>query len=472
MPQNPTLQAIFPLSSTLNIMRTLQPAFSPIPNTTSFGAANTTFAQLFYDGVEQFFCEADTCTQDLGTANDGSANWQCSNLRCTCRPGTSFCGGVPSLNLTATIDQLDGTLTIDCGAVDPSSNSATCSFLQKTIQEVFGSSGLGLNDCIFGECVRQNVIDGGGGNTASSSSDTSKSLGGGVIAGLVVIGALAVAALLFLLLGLRRQRAARRSGVTISRNTSSVAWSDLSYMVPNSHKSTFTRPFQKSESTVNNYLTILDDVSGKVLPGQMMAILGPSGTLCDFFLKKRNSHMCDNLTGAGKTSLVEILAAKNKAGNITGHFGVWSQDRAPRIGFVPQQDILPATLTVFEALLFAARLRLPENVTDKEKKERVDILLNQLGISAIRNTRIGDVTGAKARGISGGEMRRVTIGLELIASPDVLLLDEPTSGLDSVSAARVADVLHAIAHDPVNPTPVIASIHQPRYAILRISPKD
>jgi len=91
-----------------------------------------------------------------------------------------------------------------------------------------------------------------------------------------------------------------------------------------------------------------------------------------------------------------------------------------------------------------------------------------LGISAIKDARIGDVTGGKARGISGGEMRRVSIGLELISGPDVLLLDEPTSGLDSVSAARVANVLHAIAHDPVNPTPIIASVHQPRYAHLLV----
>jgi ABC-type multidrug transport system ATPase subunit len=102
-------------------------------------------------------------------------------------------------------------------------------------------------------------------------------------------------------------------------------------------------------------------------------------------------------------------------------------------------------------------------VTDREKKERVNILLEKLGIFEIKDVRIGDVTGGKARGISGGEMRRVSIGLELIASPDVLLLDEPTSGLDSVSAARVADVLYAIAHDKSNPIPVIASIHQPRY---------
>lgn len=88
-------------------------------------------------------------------------------------------------------------------------------------------------------------------------------------------------------------------------------------------------------------------------------------------------------------------------------------------------------LTVFEALLFAARLRLPESVPDTEKQERVNALLEKLGIENIRNTRIGDNTGGKARGISGGEMRRVSIGLELIASPDILILDEPTSGQSS-----------------------------------------
>ena len=165
--------------------------------------------------------------------------------------------------------------------------------------------------------------------------------------------------------------------------------------------------------------------------------------------------------------MIEILAGKSKGGITTGKvtFPFESADGqiAPRIGFVPQQDILPATLTVYETLLFAARLRLPESVSDLDKQARVSELLEKLGINHVRDTRIGDVSGGKARGISGGEMRRVTIGLELIAAPDVLLLDEPTSGLDSVSAARIANVLHAIAHDPVNPIPVIASIHQPRF---------
>lgn len=89
-------------------------------------------------------------------------------------------------------------------------------------------------------------------------------------------------------------------------------------------------------------------------------------------------------------------------------------------------------LTVHEALLFAARLRLPEGVPDEEKRVRVERLMEKLGIASLRNVRIGwsgDVGGGKVRGISGGEMRRVSIGLELIASPDVLILDEPTSGM-------------------------------------------
>jgi energy-coupling factor transporter ATP-binding protein EcfA2 len=123
-------------------------------------------------------------------------------------------------------------------------------------------------------------------------------------------------------------------------------------------------------------------------------------------------------------------------------------------------------LTVGEALLFAARLRLPEYVTDAEKRQRVEDVLEQLGLTHVRDARIGGRT-SHARGISGGEMRRVSIGLELVASPDVLILDEPTSGLDSVSAGKVTAVLHAVAHDVDNPTAVIATIHQPNSQIYQ-----
>ncbi|KAF8061676.1 hypothetical protein FPV67DRAFT_1509891 [Lyophyllum atratum] len=449
---NPTLQAIYPLDSTLNIIRTLQPSLTPIPNATAFGSAGSIQAQLFYSGVEQFYCQADSCSQTLG--NDGaSAKWACQNLRCTCREGTTFCGGVPATTLVKTINGLSGFLDIDCGVIDSSTNTATCHFNQQVLQGLFPPSGLTLNGCTFGECVRQSVIDNGGNGTDTSSAEGGgKSLGGGVIAGLAVVGGLVFFASVFLLFGFIKQRKARiaklgdNSGIQVG-----VEWDGISYSVPGSSSTGILGALRRRRGAghLNDDKVVLDNVSGSVKAGQMMAILGPSG--------------------AGKTTLVEILAGKSKSGIVLGNVrfparGGSSETPSPRISFVPQQDVLPPTLTVYEALLFAARLRLPENVQDIEKRELVDELMAKLGISSLKKVRIGyngDVGGGKARGISGGEMRRVSIGLELISRPDVLILDEPTSGLDSVSASRIAKLLHDIAHDPVNPIPVIASIHQP-----------
>ena len=108
--QNPTLQAIYPLSSTLTILRTLNETFTPQPNATSFGVSGTVYAQLWYAGVEQFYCTASSCTQDA--PDDGTSSWQCHDLACTCRPNTTFCGAVPLTNLTSTIDGLSGDLDI------------------------------------------------------------------------------------------------------------------------------------------------------------------------------------------------------------------------------------------------------------------------------------------------------------------------------------------------------------------------
>jgi ABC-type multidrug transport system ATPase subunit len=94
-------------------------------------------------------------------------------------------------------------------------------------------------------------------------------------------------------------------------------------------------------------------------------------------------------------------------------------------------------LTVRETLLFSANLRLPESATRAVKQSIVDMTLQELGISHIANSRIG---GNGAGGISGGEKRRVSIGIELVTSPSILLLDEPTSGLDSFNALMLIQV--------------------------------
>ncbi|KZT24034.1 hypothetical protein NEOLEDRAFT_1095007 [Neolentinus lepideus HHB14362 ss-1] len=440
---NPTVQSLYPGDTTLNILRNFQTSLTPIPNVTAFGNDNTVYAQLFYNGVEQFYCRADSCTQDTSS---GGSNWNCGNLTCTCIPGTTFCGGVPLTNLTGTINSLSGSLGISCGALDSGNNTSSCSFQQSVINALFGSSGLTLSGCSFGECVAQSVIDSASGNSSSSSTETKgKELSGGVIAGLAVVGGLILFALVFLLFGWLLQKRARKSGAGTDGLGKSegvpVAWNDVSYTVLCSDtgwRGIFGRKRSSRENGYNDDKIVLDSVRGRVEPGQMMAILGPSG--------------------AGKTTLVEILAGKNKVGHISGSVSFPMSTARPQMGFVSQQDVLPPTLTVFEALLFAARLRLAESLPDSQKRERVEEVMEKLGIARLKDVRIGD---GERRGISGGEMRRVSIGLELVAKPDVLILDEPTSGLDSVSASKVTAVLHAVAHDAEDPTAVIASIHQP-----------
>ncbi|KAF6755862.1 hypothetical protein DFP72DRAFT_303577 [Ephemerocybe angulata] len=296
---NPTLQAIFSGQSTLNIERTLDPGLSPLPGSTSFGAKSSVSAQLFYDGVEQFYCHADSCAQTLAS---NSTKWECQNLQCTCRPGTTFCGGAPASDLTGAINGLSGALGIDCAAIDAGTGKAPCHFVQSTLQSLFGSAGLGLDGCAFGECVRQSVIDAGGGAAADPAQTVESSkLSGGVIAGLVVVGVLVLLALALLLVGLLRQRAARRDGNRdLDKAHVGVEWKGLSYMVP-SARNFFTRQAQGSSEDK----TILDNITGRVNSRQMMAILGPSG--------------------AGKTTLVEILAGKNKVGVTTGSVSFPSQ---------------------------------------------------------------------------------------------------------------------------------------------------
>lgn len=314
---------------------------------------------------------------------------------------------------------LSGSLTVSCNA------NSSCSFGQSLLDTLFGANGLSLSPCSFGECVRQSVIDSSS-NTTTSNTGT-KSTNGldvGVIAGLAVVGGLVAIALLFLILGCLSQRRARKavSNHLTERGGYPLEWNDITYIIPSegAGRRSFFRT-EKSGQTTTDDKVILDNVSGRVDPGQMMAILGPSGTCLYYLLHNRNSSQ----KGAGKTTLIEILSKKSKSGTVTGRVSHPGIDSSPRIGFVPQQDILPPTLTVSEALLFAARLKLPESIPEANKIALVDDVMEKLGIESVRNTRIGDVG---KRGISGGEMRRVSIGLELVAYPDILILDEPTSG--------------------------------------------
>ncbi|RKO82728.1 P-loop containing nucleoside triphosphate hydrolase protein, partial [Blyttiomyces helicus] len=170
--------------------------------------------------------------------------------------------------------------------------------------------------------------------------------------------------------------------------------------------------------------------------------------------------------GAGKSSLLDILASKTKRGSTSGTLSVDSRPVSRRdfrriSGYVDQEDVLMETLTVRETLLFSAMLRLPESMTRAEKEARVDEVLTILGLEKVARERVG---GRGRRGISGGEKRRVSIGVELVTRPAVLFLDEPTSGLDSYSAKSVVETLCRLAR--ATSQTIVFTIHQPRSDIF------
>jgi ATP-binding cassette subfamily G (WHITE) protein 2 len=142
---------------------------------------------------------------------------------------------------------------------------------------------------------------------------------------------------------------------------------------------------------------------------------------------------------------------------MTGKILINGKDRSRLPGsealscYVQQDDILFQTMTVRECLMFAAKLRLEGNL--EAKLHRVDEVIKDLRLTKCQNTKIG---GALVKGVSGGERKRASIGVELITDPQLIFLDEPTTGLDSYTAASVMETLRALA---ASGRTVISTIH-------------
>ena len=117
-------------------------------------------------------------------------------------------------------------------------------------------------------------------------------------------------------------------------------------------------------------------------------------------------------------------------------------------------DLYFESLTVHETLKFAANLKLPTSMSKEERYQRVDDIVDELDLSKCKDTVIGTV----GNGISGGERRRLAIGLEILNQPSLLLLDEPTSGLDSASALMVGKILKKLAQ--TRNITILCTVHQ------------
>lgn len=222
-------------------------------------------------------------------------------------------------------------------------------------------------------------------------------------------------------------------------------------------------------------IVILDSVFGEVPSKQTTAIMGPSGS--------------------GKTSLLNILSGRARTG---GHLTVKADVRLnnfvvdptnlavrKQIAFVQQDDSLQVAATPRESIMFSAKLRLPRSTTREELEALTNRMLNELGLEKCADTVVG---GSLLKGISGGERKRTSVGVELVVKPSMLFLDEPSklflvvhscivrnvspfsplhlhtaSGLDSFSAVQLCEVLKKVSNAGAS---VLFTIHQPSSEIF------
>ncbi|KAF3917797.1 hypothetical protein ABW20_dc0104077 [Dactylellina cionopaga] len=194
---------------------------------------------------------------------------------------------------------------------------------------------------------------------------------------------------------------------------------------------------------------IIDNVTGVIRAGEMVALMGPSG--------------------CGKTTLLNLLAARSSSGVSTDgkiyvNGGEISRSTFQKISsYVEQEDHLIGSLTTRETLDFSAKLALSNTITSAERKRRIDALLSSFGLVSSQATLVGTPI---RRGLSGGQKRRLGVASSLITCPKILFLDEPTSGLDSAASYEVISHLKNVCKR--NNLIVICSIHQPSTATFNL----
>ena len=210
---------------------------------------------------------------------------------------------------------------------------------------------------------------------------------------------------------------------TIQKQTAVFHWEDVCYDI----------------KIKGNPRRILDNVDGWVKPGTLTALMGVSG--------------------AGKTTLLDVLATRVTMGVVTGEMLVdgrlRDQSFQRKTGYVQQQDLHLSTSTVREALRFSVMLRQPAHIPRQEKLAYVDEIIKILDMEEYADA----VVGVPGEGLNVEQRKRLTIGVELAAKPELLLfLDEPTSGLDSQTSWAILDLLEKLKK---NGQAILCTIHQP-----------
>ncbi len=194
--------------------------------------------------------------------------------------------------------------------------------------------------------------------------------------------------------------------------------------------------------------TALDGITLAARRGEMICVMGPSGCGKSTLLRVLSGHLSPS---RGQVAL-------NAAPLYEHH-----QELTPYICYIPQEDAFDPHLTIQENIDYAAAVRSP-NLTRRERRRRVDAKLVELGLNDRRHRLAGT---PKDKFLSGGERKRLNVGMDMIGLADVYLIDEPTSGLSSKDSEHVLEIIHGLSRHKI----VFVSIHQPSARLFRMFDK-
>lgn len=395
-----------------------------------------TLSAVWVDATESFYCHLSDCDSnaEFGETKN-TTSYKCDHISCSCIPERMLCGKGGSIDLGDFLDQsIQGPGRFEC--TQKGGGAHDCAFkepeMDNLILSLIGDSSILLN-CRAGECIYKTEVPG--------YKRPVKKINTPLIAGVIAGCGLFVVAVIILTWYLSRRKL-RYGAIRLEDSD------DETIKLMTDHKPVALHFDHVSYSL--NGKNILQGIQGICRPGEVTAIMGASG--------------------AGKTTFLDILARKNKRGQVSGDFFVNGEKVSDAVyknvvGFVDQEDTMLPTLTVHETILNSALLRLPRDMGRAAKEQRVFEVEKELGIHHIRDSLIGSEEG-KGRGISGGEKRRVGIACELVTSPSILFLDEPTSGLDAFNAFNVIECLVTLAK--TYKRTVVFTIHQPRSNIVAL----
>ncbi|XP_022979404.1 pleiotropic drug resistance protein 1-like [Cucurbita maxima] len=229
-----------------------------------------------------------------------------------------------------------------------------------------------------------------------------------------------------------------RTGMILPFEQHSIAFENITYSVDMPQG-------MKNQGIVEEKLVLLKGISGAFRPGVLTALMGVSG--------------------AGKTTLMDVLAGRKTGGYIEGSIKISGypkkQETFARIsGYCEQNDIHSPHVTVYESLLYSAWLRLPREVDTETRKMFIEEVMELVELKTLRDALVG-LPGEN--GLSSEQRKRLTIAVELVANPSIIFMDEPTSGLDARAAAIV---MRTVRNTVDTGRTVVCTIHQPSIDIF------